>query len=148
MLCLSGAASVGGGGKRIAYRWRLQSETGLILLLMQRPSPHATLANGIVRFGSVPLMRFGTSGCYRQAQHWLTALGARVERNKVGRVDPCVDRPGVSVATFCDPFGRGEYVSKVRNAARYRGDIPVAEFDTKRLPRGFKIGSGAALLRI
>lgn len=85
MLCLPGSASVG-GAKRIAYRWRLQSETGLILLLMRRPIPHPTLANGIVRFGSVPLMRFGTSGCYNQAMQWLEAIGARVERNKVGRV--------------------------------------------------------------
>lgn len=148
MLCLSGTASAGKGVKRIAYRWRLQSETGLILLLMQRPTPHATLPNGIVRIGLVPLMRFGTSACYRQAQHWLTALGARVERNKVGRVDPCVDRPDVPAATFRDPFDRCEYVSKARDSGRYSDDVRVAEFDTKRLPRGFKIGSDAAMLRV
>jgi hypothetical protein len=148
MLCLAGTTSTGGGSKRIAYRWRLQTDTGLVLLLMQRPSAHRTLPNGIVRFGSAPLMRFGTSGCYRQACHWLSAIGADVERNKLGRTDPCVDRVGVQVATFCDPFARGEYVSKVRNATRYRGEIPVGEFETKREPRGFKIGSGAAMLRI
>jgi hypothetical protein len=40
MLCGSGAASTGGGTKRIAYRWRLQTETGLVLQLMQRPTAH------------------------------------------------------------------------------------------------------------
>jgi hypothetical protein len=104
MLCGSGSASTGDGTKRIAYRWRLQTETGLVLQLMQQPIAHRTLPNGVVRFGSVPLMRFGTSGRYRQACHWLSAIGADVEWNKLGRTDPCVDRAGVPVATFCDPL--------------------------------------------
>lgn len=93
-------------------------------------------------------MRFGTMDCYRESQHWLTALGAGVEWNKVGRADPCVDRVGVRVATFSDPLARGEYVSKVRSSTRYRGNISVGEFEAKREPRGFKIGSSAAMLRI
>lgn len=148
MLCLAGSASAGGGAKRISYRWRLQSETGLVLLLMQRPSAHPTLPNGILRIGSVPLMRFGTMGCYQQALKWLTAIGAQLERNKLGRADPCSDLPGVVVSTFCEPFSLGHYVSKVRNSARYRGEIPLGEFATKREDRGFKIGSGAAMLRV
>jgi hypothetical protein len=93
-------ASSGDGKKRIYFRWQLQCEHGLIIQLMNRKHPHHTMPNGNVRATSVLLMQLGGRKVWKLALKLLRSMGCIVERNKLSRVDACVDMPEMSIATL------------------------------------------------
>ena len=151
-LVAAGAARAGGGQKKIAYRWRLQSDSGWTLLLMKRPAPHKTLPNAIARVTSTALMQYGLAGFRQQLQQALAHLKIAIVRNKVSRVDACVDLPNVDVDSFCEPFRQGHYLTRGRNNVLHECDEiflqGVQEFRVGRQHSGFSLGSGAICLRV
>jgi hypothetical protein len=86
-------ANAGDGKKYVHFRWQLQCENGLIIQLMRREHPHQTTPNGNARATSLLLMQLGGKAVWRLTLKLLRSMGCIVERNKLSRVDPCVDMP-------------------------------------------------------
>ncbi|HEX6964101.1 MAG TPA: hypothetical protein VF175_19695 [Lacipirellula sp.] len=147
-LVLPGTASAGEGKKRIAYRWRLRSECGLVLNLMHRAFPHRTMPNGIARATSLLLMKVGVREVWRQINVALACLDIQITRNKVSRVDPCVDLPGVPVTAFTEPFCDGHYATRARASEEHYVELSIDVHRFGQEPTGFTVGKGGLKVRV
>ena len=122
-LMLPSSASAGTKEKQIVYRWRLRSEDGWWLLLMNRADAHETMPTGIARASSLPLLRIGPKAYFAQLRETLDDLGIEFHGEKVSRMDACVDLAGVSIDSLYHAFMQGHYVTR----ARYSTDHIVEE---------------------
>jgi len=97
-------------------------------------------------------MQYGLAGFWQQLNSALDALKIAIVRNKVSRVDACVDLPEAEVDCFCDPFHLGHYLTRGRKSALHEHDEiflqGVEEFRVGRQYSGFSLGSGAIRLRV
>ncbi|MAT73364.1 MAG: hypothetical protein CMJ58_28100 [Planctomycetaceae bacterium] len=144
----SGHATTGKGRKRIAYRWRLVGESGLVLLLMNRGKVHKTLPNGIARATSLQLMRDGADDVYRLVLRVLAALNIRLVREKLTRVDAAADLPGVDVETLSRPYREGRFVARARKNGDHVTELCHGEHRFGRRSTGFDVGAGDIRMRI
>lgn len=111
------------------------------------------MPNGNVRATSVLLTQIGAKAVWRLALKLLGAMGCVVERNKLSRVDPCVDLPELSIATFCAAHAAGHRVSRARASAGYACEDQVVCTDSSehsfgRKPTGFVVGKSPLKLRV
>ena len=142
------AALVGSENNKLAYRWRLRSEDGWWLLLMNRECSHETMPTGIVRASSLPLLRLGAVGFLQQLDETLRALGIHMIREKLSRVDPCVDLKQTSVDPLYQAFSQGHHVTRARKSTNH---IVEENFEGHRIGRhstGFDFGRGNVRLRV
>jgi len=146
-LMLPTAASAGTKEKQVVYRWRLRSEDGWWLLLMNRGDCHETLPTGIARATSVPLMRLGPLAFMRQLHESLNDLNIRLVRAKVSRVDPCVDLAKVRIDGLYHAFMAGHFVSRARYSTDRIVDEEYAGYRIARQPTGFEMGKGDVRMR-
>jgi hypothetical protein len=147
-LMLPSSALAGTDQKQIVYRWRMRSEDGWWLLLMNRAEEHQTLPTGIMRAPSLPLMRLGPKECLRQLHESLTDLSIDLLREKLSRVDPCADVTGIRLDAMYQAFMRGHYVSRARYASDHIVDECIDGYRIGRHPTGFTIGKGDVRLRV
>lgn len=147
-LMLPSAALAGTEHKQIVYRWRLQSEDGWWLLLMNRAASHPTMPTGIMRAPSLPLLRLGPQECLRQLHESLDDLKIELEREKLSRVDPCADLTGISLNAMYQAFMQGHYLSRARYSSEHIVDECIDGHRIGRQPTGFTIGKGDARLRV
>jgi hypothetical protein len=148
-----GSASAGKGKKRVHYRWRLQADNGLSILLMNREKRHGTMPNALATAKSVLLMSEGPEKVWSQIQATLEDLRAKLVANKLSRVDACTDLLGVDVEQFTRPYFEGHYVTRARTSADYTNEEQFVNRSgaTYRLGNrhtGITVGSGEVRLRI
>ncbi len=146
-------ASAGNDKKRVYCRWQLQSENGLVIQLMNRAQPHLTMPNGNVRATSLLLMRLGAERVWGLAQESLRSIGCILERNKLSRVDPCVDMPEMRIQSLCEPYSAGNYVTRARASTYFEYEDHVVETNSEvhsfgRRQTGFVVGQGSLKLRV
>jgi hypothetical protein len=146
-------ASAGTAHKRIHFRWQLQCENGLLIQLMNREHPHRTMPNGNLRITSVLLMQFGAEFMWRHALALLEAMGCHVVRNKLSRVDPCVDIAGMKITAITDPYVAGHYVTRARASSTFEYEDHVVQscsavYSFGRAPTGFVVGQGSLKVRV
>ena len=142
-----GTAGAGDPKNRIAYRWVLAVTAGIKLLLMQRAEPHRTMPNAIARITSFALLQHGLTESWNIVADALAALGILVERDKVSRVDPCVDLGGVGIQPFCSAYSDGRYITRARKSTKYDKELPSESYRTGRRPTGLRMG-GDIVIRI
>jgi hypothetical protein len=147
-LMLPSAALAGTKEKQVVYRWRLRSEDGWWLLLMNRPHVHETLPTGIARASSLPLMRIGPTAYLRQLQETLDDLGITLVREKVSRVDACADLDEMSVEPLYHAFMRGHFVCRARNSTERIAEESIDGYRIGREPTGFDFGKGQVRFRL
>jgi hypothetical protein len=111
-LAIPAGAKVGSKRGKAYFRWQLQSETGFVLQLMNRPSCKGTMPNGKLVATSLVMIRLGIEAVGRQAFDAICALGGFVERNKVSRVDVCCDLPGRKVEPLKLAYDAGHVVCR------------------------------------
>jgi hypothetical protein len=138
-------AMAGSKGKQVAYRWRLRSEDGWWLLLMNRSQPHETMPNGIVRASSLPLLRLGSLGYLQQVEETLDDLRIRLVREKLSRVDPCADLSGLRIDGLYQAFMQGHFVSRARYTTNHIAEESYEGYRIGRKPTGFEFGKGGAV---
>jgi hypothetical protein len=146
-------ANAGSPGKQVHFRWQLHCENGLVIQLMNRREPHPTMPNGNVRATSLLLMQIGAKAVWKLAVKLLRAMGCVIERNKLSRVDPCVDMPGMDIRTLCRAFSDGNHVTLARSSSQYeREDVMVCTDSSThsfgRSPTGFVVGQSPLKLRV
>lgn len=126
--------------------WRLQSDIGATLLLMDTDEPLGDQPNGSVRIPSRTLMEFGTLPTWKMVMHWFEAMGAELYMNKLSRVDACVDLPGVPVTEFMQPFRDGWVVTRGRTRTEHELQTRSDYSGTKAT--GFTVGKAPMLVRV
>ena len=146
-------APAGEGKKRIYYRWQLRCENGLLIQLMNREHPHRTMPNGSIRATSLLLMELGAERVWRLAKELLRAIGCLLERNKLSRVDACVDMPEMSIESLCTPYAAGHYVTRAKGTKAYHSEDHVVDTDSciysyGRTPTGFIVGRDSLKVRV
>jgi len=146
-------AGAGKGQKRIYYRWQLQSENGLLIQLMNREHPHRTMPNASVRATSVLLMQFGADRVWQEAQSLVEAMGCTIERNKLSRVDACVDLPEMSINALCTPYVAGHCVTRARAHSVFEHEDHIVSVESAvhsfgREMSGFVVGQDELKLRV
>ena len=150
---IGAGAGTGKGRKRVHYRWRLQADNGLTILLMNREKRHETMPNAIATARSGLLMAEGPERVWQQIQNALEDLGAKLLANKLSRVDLSTDLLNVGVERFVGPYAERHYVTRARTGADYTNEEEFTNRSgaTYRLgsrPTGISIGSGDIRLRV
>ncbi|NOY40700.1 MAG: replication initiation factor domain-containing protein [Planctomycetes bacterium] len=141
-------ARLGGGRKALGMKWRLQSEHGLSVLIANMPAAHKTVPNVNVVATSLPLMQLGFDAAWALMQDYVEALGGERSRNKLSRVDACVDLPDVSVEDFCTPFAKDWIVSRARQRDLYESGVFLSSHKAGRISTGFAVGKSPLRLRV
>lgn len=146
-------ANAGAAHKRVHFRWQLQCENGLLIQLMNRAQPHRTMPNGNLRITSVLLMQFGAEYLWRYSLSLLEAMGCYVVRNKLSRVDACVDIPEMKITDLTDPYIAGHYVTRARAGSTYDYEDHIVESCSAvhsfgRAPTGFVVGQRNLKVRV
>ncbi len=129
----------GQGPKGAWMRWRLRTESGVELGIMNRAESHKTMPNVAVRIGSAALMQHGTDFMWNRARYLVEQLGGKIRSNKLSRVDVCVDLPGVPVEGFVELCRADRFVSRGKKRAM---------FDEGRKATGYSIGGKQVMLRV
>lgn len=141
-------AKQGGGLKAQHMRWRLQTEQGLTLLIMNRAEAHVTQPNVSATATSLMLMRHGFETVWGLMQYVVEQLGCEIVRNKLSRVDPRIDLPEIPVGMFADPFRCDWFVTRAKGSGKYAQTESVGEYSSSKRSTGFTVGKHPLILRV
>jgi hypothetical protein len=139
-----------GKGKGPKFRWRL-AWGGVALGMQNRASVpvDAKIGNVWLIIGSEILMAVGgLKNVYAIVVEKLAALGGRILRHKLSRVDACVDLAGVAVTEFTKPFRDYRYVTRAQTGSEhFELEMKATIHRRGRRDTGFSIGT-KIMLRI
>ena len=91
------------GGAYYAYKLAYDEVS---VLIAERESPHKTYPSVGITISGTGCLYPGVTECYEKANRMIEALGGKIVRNKLSRVDICLDMPEVEI----DPLsGSGLY---------------------------------------
>jgi hypothetical protein len=129
-----------GGSDGLRMRWRLTSQHGMTILLANMPEHHASCPNQSIQASSTILMELGFQRVWELMQEYVAALGGEIKRNRLSRVDPCVDFSGLDVGELCRICNSDWFISKAKH-----GPNP---YRINGKPSGFTVGKTPLLLRV
>ncbi len=138
----------GSRAKGAWMRWVLQSEDRSRLLVGDREEAHKTQPNMTLEVSSDTLMKFGIDVVVGRLRYWLDGMGATLVRNKVSRVDACVDLPNIPVSVFVKPFLAGQFVARARKRSDYFQGMQGSTHYEGEESTGFAIGKSPLMLRV
>jgi len=126
-------------GKRhgpIFFNWCVKCE-GVTIFIRNCPDVETDAPNVFVEVGSLELMIGGGAGpMWERVEQMIRGLGGFIQRNKLSRIDSCVDCVGVSVAELVGPFRLQSFITRAKNRVEYG-------IHSKGLQEtGFTIGAG------
>ena len=104
-------ASLGkkGKGQYMAYRLKCN---GLGLQIANRESPGRTAPNVIIRADGTQCLNRGVVGCLDLGRKLICDAGGTILKEKLSRVDMCLDLPGVSIAPFAKAYDERRYICR------------------------------------
>lgn len=108
-----------------------------------------------IELGSLGLMHNGLRGQLETINEIIEGIGAKVLKNAVGRVDVCVDLPGVHVSSLQKAVLDGRVVSKCKARDQHgvydtneSGEITLSSFKKGRQDTGVVLGRGDIVCRM
>jgi len=125
------------GAKFSYYPYRMRDGGITIGVAARDCDPDSTTPNIRVEIGSLPLiLAGGLPQIWPEIQKRLQALGVHVLKNRIGRVDPCVDLVGCSVSELQSALRERRYVSRAKRSRVYTRlevndsqEVIASEFD-------------------
>ncbi|QDU56745.1 hypothetical protein [Aeoliella mucimassa] len=131
---------LGGGNRALAIKWKLQSGQGIELLLRDSDKCEGHTPNATAQATSATLMRLGFLDTWREMQALFEALGSKIHRHALSRVDAAVDLPGVAIDSLYHAFKEGHMVTRAKHRQAYHDLRFASEHLAARKPTGFAIG--------
>ncbi|MEM6551074.1 MAG: hypothetical protein AAF750_02875 [Planctomycetota bacterium] len=116
-----GGARLGRGNKGPYMPWRFTSQ-GLVFLVADRAEPHRTLPSVVVRADGRACLTVPAEKLWDRAGNLLASLGGRVQRERLTRVDPCLDLPGVAIGPIMEAYEAGAFVTRAKAHQINRGN--------------------------
>jgi len=131
-----------GGAKGLGMRWSLHSQHRLTVLIANMAKPKSACPNLNIQCTSEPLMRLGFRKVWELMQSYIEAMGGTLvdARNRLSRVDACVDLAGIDVKELCLPCKSGWFVTRAKYGPNFYCE---GLRDT-----GFVVGKAPQLLRV
>lgn len=114
----SGARMGGKNGPYFAYRLEYEE---LVVLIREQEEPHKTIPSVIVRADGTACLWPGAQECYAKATRMIEALGGLIIRNRLSRVDICLDMPEVAIEPFDRAFLEERYICRAVAKSRHSG---------------------------
>jgi hypothetical protein len=125
------------------YSWKL-SWAGFVMGIRSQAEPieNDSVGNVRVRIGSELLMSVGgLKPAYDLLVAKILTMGGTVLKDKLSRVDPCVDLPNVGIEEFVAAFHEHRYISRARNWGDHHEEyLKSTNFGAGRKDTGFAIG--------
>ncbi len=109
-----GGARLGKGNKGPFMPWRVKWQ-GMVLLIADRPEPHRTLPSMVVRADGTSCLMARSEKLWARAGNLVTALGGAVVRERLSRVDPCLDLPGVDIAPLKRAYLQERFITRAKD---------------------------------
>ena len=120
---MGGSATVSPSGVPeggVYYAYKLTYEE-LTVLIAERESPHKTFPSVRIVISGTGCLYPGATECYEKANRMIDALGGKIIRNKLSRVDICLDMPEVDIEPFDRAFQEERYICRAVAKARHSG---------------------------
>jgi hypothetical protein len=121
-----GRATVSPTGSRLGskkgpyFAYKLEYE-GLVVLIAERETPHKNFPSVVIRADGDTCLSTGAQEAYKSATWMIEALGGKIIRNRLSRVDICLDMPEVQIEPFDRAFLEERYICRAVSKARYSG---------------------------
>ena len=106
------------GGAYYAYKLAYDEVS---VLIAERESPHKTYPSVGVTISGTGCLYPGVTECYEKANRMIEALGGKIVRNKLSRVDICLDMPEVQIEPLDRAFLEERYICRAVAKARHSG---------------------------
>ena len=137
----SGFRQGGDAKKGPMLRWKLQWG-GFTLGIQNRSEPKegSTSGNVWLIISSETLMAVGgLKPAYDMIEEKLRVMGGTILMNKLSRVDPCVDLPGIRIDRLSRPYHENRFVTWAMRSAKYE-DATSEDYGYGRRSTGFSRG--------
>ncbi|MEI6890587.1 MAG: hypothetical protein V5783_00310 [Pontiella sp.] len=121
------------GGKKGPYMdFMLEHEHGITFIISRKGKPHKTIPNVMVRVDGECCLAIGAQKAFDLGRYIVEQLGGDIERNKLSRVDVCLDMPDVGIHELHRAFKNERYICR-SNAKNF--------YESPGISLGFGIGS-------
>jgi hypothetical protein len=123
---MGGTATVDPGGARLGgkkgpyFAYKLQFDE-ITILIAERERAHKTFPSAVVRINGEACLYPGADECYQKALMMFRELGGTIIRNRLSRVDICLDMPDVEIEPFDRAFLEGRYICRAVSKSRHSG---------------------------
>lgn len=98
-----------GKGQHMAYRLEC---SGLVILIANRKCVMGSAPNVVIRADGTQCLNRGAVGCRELGRKLLKKAGAFIRREKLSRVDLCLDLPGVPMDAFLSAYREERYICR------------------------------------
>jgi hypothetical protein len=109
------------GGKKGPYFAYCLDYDGLTVLIAERENPHKTFPSVIAWVDGTNCLYPGAYECYEKITRMIEALGGKILRNRLSRVDICLDMPGIGTEPFEQAFMAGRYICRATTKRHFSG---------------------------
>ena len=109
----AGGARLGRGDKGPFMPWRFKWQ-GLVFMVADRVDPHKTLPSVVVRADGMACLAARSELLWHRAENLIYHLGGQIVNERLSRVDPCLDLPGVAIEPFCVAYQNEQFVSRAK----------------------------------
>lgn len=107
------------------FAYKLQTEF-LTIMIAEREEPHKTKPSVIMRASGEACLLEGAKSCYEEGKEFIKEMGGCIIRNKLSRVDACMDMPSEIITPFDLAYFEERYICRARSHGRYAsGGITV-----------------------
>lgn len=123
---MGGAATVSPTGARMGgkngpyFAYRLEYDE-LVVLIREQETPHKKIPSVIIRADGMACLYTGAQECYTKAIRMIEALDGTIARNRLSRVDICLDMPEVDIEPFDRAFLEDRYICRAVAKSRHSG---------------------------
>jgi hypothetical protein len=123
---MGGTATVDPGGARLGgkkgpyFAYKLQFDE-ITILIAEREQAHKTFPSAVVRINGEACLYPGANECYQKALMMFRELGGPIIRNRLSRVDICLDMPEVDIEPFDRAFLEERYICRAVSKSRHSG---------------------------
>lgn len=114
----TGARLGGKSGPYFAYKLEYDE---LIVLIAERETPHKNFPSVVIRADGDACLSIGAQEAYAKATRMIKALSGTIIRNRLSRVDICLDMPEVDIEPFDRAFLEERYICRAVAKARHSG---------------------------
>lgn len=121
-----GRCTVDPGGARLGkkkgpyFAYKLSNDE-LTVLIAERPTPHKSFPSAVVRANGESCLYPGAEECYEYTKRMIKSLGGRIIKNRLSRVDICLDMPGQAIEPFDRAFLEDRIICRAVARKRYTG---------------------------
>ena len=116
-----GGARLGKGIKGPFMPWRFTWQ-GMVFLVADQAEQHRTRPSVVVRADGSSCLAERAEVLWDRAGTLIASLGGDIVKERLTRVDPCLDIPGQSIVPFLEAYREGRYITRAKDHCVNQGN--------------------------